>query len=117
MMGGGIAISSRADAGAAEVGVGVGFGVGAGVGVGVGVGIGKGTDSTTPSSWTVSGEGDGEGDVALGGLFIKDPHAEAKGSASKQHDSPSSSYRQVPHPILHPRRRWSAPSCLCQEGL
>jgi len=39
MMGGGIAISSRAGVGAAGVGV----------GVGVGIRLGKGTDSTTPS--------------------------------------------------------------------
>jgi len=57
MMGGGIAISS-------------GVGVGA-----AGVGVGKGTDSTTPSSWTVCGEGD----VALGGLFIKDPPCRGEG--------------------------------------
>jgi len=69
MMGGGIAISPGAGVGVA----------GAGVGVGVGVGVGKGTDSTTPSSWTVSGEGDGEGDVALGGLFIKDPPCRGEG--------------------------------------
>ena len=71
MMGGGIAISSRVGVGAAGVGV--------GVGIGVGVGAGKGTDSTTPSSWTVCGEGDGEGDVALGGLFIKDPPCGGEG--------------------------------------
>ena len=94
MMGGRIAISSGAGVGAA------------GVGFGVGVGVDKGTDSTTPSSWTFSDEGDGEGDVALGGLFIKDPHAKAKGSMSKRYGSSSSSYRQVPHPSLHPRRRW-----------
>jgi len=67
MIGGGIAISSGAIVGAV------------GVGVGVGIGSGKGIDSTTPSSWTVSGVGDGEGDVALGGLFIKDPPCKGEG--------------------------------------
>jgi len=61
LMGGGISMSS-------------GVGVGA-AGAGVGVGVGRGTDSTTPSSWTVCGEGD----VALGGLFIKDPPCGGEG--------------------------------------